>query len=414
MLRAWVLGAMVLGAGAASAQVPAPLTLAALEARAIERHPAVREAAARLDEARALASQAGAWENPSLGGGASELRWRESPSGTWGAFVEQTFSLGGKRSADRDAAALAAAVREAELDLARLRVRVNVRTAYLEVAGAAERLSVLERLTATAEETVVIAKQLVNVGLADRPDVLEAEAEVARHRAAVVAARAHQSAAWRRLAASVADLSLTPHAVTVPDGVPVLDRQRSLDDILSTSPDLRSADAAVARERAGVTVESRRTFPDLTMRGAASWNREQFSSRAVAKGWEFGVEAGFTLPLFNRNRHGVLAARSAVTASEAAAARMRLDIEYRFVSVFEEYEAARVLAETLKTEVLPKLEEAHRLHLEGYQRMATPYPQVLMAQRMLATTTGEYVEALEQARLAAARVQGLLVDGGER
>jgi len=144
------------------------------------------------------------------------------------------------------------------------------------------------------------------------------------------------------------------------------------------------------------------------------WNREQFSSRAQAKGWEFGVEAGVTLPLFNRNRSGVIAARSAVTAAEAAAAGVRLEIEHRFATAFEEYEAARILAEALKTEVLPKLEEAYRLHREGYQRMATPYPQVLMAQRMIASTTGEYVEALEHAWQAAVRVQGLLLDKGAR
>lgn len=419
MGRTWftgalVLGTLVFGAGRGAAQTPAPLALASLEARAIERHPAVREASARLDEARALASQAGAWDNPSVGGGASELRRRESPSGTWGAFVEQTFSLGGKRGADRAAAGAEAAVRQVELDMATLRVRIGVRAAYLEVAAAAERLAVAERLTTTAEETVVIAKQLVNVGLADKPDVLEAEAEVARHRAAVVAARSHQGAAWRRLAASVADLTLVPQPIDLPGGVPVLDRQRSLDEILSASPEVKSADAIVARERAGVTVETRRTFSDLTMRGEVGWNREQFSSRAQAKGWEFGVEAGVTLPLFNRNRSGVIAARSAVTAAEAAAAGVRLEIEHRFATAFEEYEAARILAEALKTEVLPKLEEAYRLHREGYQRMATPYPQVLMAQRMIASTTGEYVEALEHAWQAAVRVQGLLLDKGAR
>ena len=52
--------------------------------------------------------------------------------------------------------------------------------------------------------------------------------------------------------------------------------------ILAQSPEWREAQATVERERSAVTVEERRMFPDLTLRGEAGWNREHFSTRSRA------------------------------------------------------------------------------------------------------------------------------------
>lgn len=397
----------VLMAASAAAQT---VSLPALEAQALERHPAVREAAAAVEVARARASQSGAWENPVIGGGLSEWRPRETPSGTVGGFVEQTFALGGKRSAERAAASSEVAVREADLEATRLRVTLGVRTAYYEMASAAEKRSVAERLAAVTDESVVIAKQLMNVGLIDRQDVLEAEAEAARQRALLAAARVHEAAAWRRLAVAVADPSLAaqPIAPLADAALPALDRQASLDRVLATSPELKAAQAAIARERSAIAVEQRRTFPDLTLRGEVGWNRERFASRPVTKGWEYGVEAGISLPLFNRNRHGVFAAQAGVTVAEAAEAVLRLDLESRFADAFEAYEQSRLLAEAYKADILPRLQESMSLYQTRYREMASPYPQVLMAQRLFIEATGEYLEALDAAWQAAIHVQGLV------
>lgn len=404
------LGALVAMAPVAQAQT---LSLEALEALALARHPAILESAARVEEARGRAAQSGAWDNPVIGATAGELRPRESPSGTVGGFIEQTIMLGGKRQAARLSAGAEVAVREADLTAVRRRVALDVRLAYYEVLAAAEKATVAERLLRVVEESVVITRQLVNVGIAERPDVLDAEADAARQKAALAAARAHQSGAWRRLAVFAADPALAAPAIVpaLDTTLPVLDRQASLEAILNDSPELGAANAEIARQRAGVEIERRRTFPDLTFRADAAWNREHLRASIPARsvGWEFGAEAGVTLPLFNRNRGGILAAGAGVTASEAAAAQVRLELEARFSAVFEEYEGARLMAEAYKVEILPRLEQAFELHVSTYRTMATPYPQVLMAQRRLVETTEQYVDSLDRAWQAAVLVQGLLV-----
>jgi cobalt-zinc-cadmium efflux system outer membrane protein len=387
-------------------------SLEALEASALAKHPAIQQAAARVEEARGRSVQAVAWNNPTVGVTGGELRPRETPSGAIGGFVEQTFMLGGKRDAARVAAGADVAVREAELAAIRQRVLVDVRTAYYEVLAAAEKVRVSERLLAVVDESVTIVRQLVNVGIAQRPDVLEAEAEAAQQKAMVVSARAHQAGAWRRLAAAVADPSMAAPTgtLTLTAVLPSLDRQGSLDQVLQQSPEVKAADAEVTRQRSMVEVERRSVSSDLTLRADAGWNRERLGSALTPRslGWEFGAEAGITLPLWNKNRGGVMAARSSVLAAEAAAAHVRLELDARFSIVFEEYERARAMADAYRADILPRLEQAFDLHLGTYRSMATPYPQVLTAQRRLVEANEQYVDALDRAWQAAVRIQGLV------
>ena len=411
-----LMAAPVLGAqSAAPAGSAQALSLETLEARALAQHPAIQQAAARVDEARGRLAQAGAWENPMVGGTAGELRPRESPSGAFGGFVEQTFTLGGKRQAARLSAGAEVALREAELAAVHQRVTVDVRSAYYEVLAAAEKLKVSERLLAVTDEAVGIVRQLVNVGIAQKPDVLEAEADAARQKAMRASARAHQAGAWRRLAAAVADpaLAAPPAELTLDGAIPVLDRQASLDLILQGNPEVKAADAGAARQRAAVDVERRSVFPDLTLRGEAAWNREHFGAAMFPRslGWEYGAEAGIRLPLWNTNRGGIMAARASVTAADAAAAQARLELDARFSTLFEEYERARLMADAYKAEILPRLEQAFEMHLSTYRTMATPYPQVLAAQRQLVETTEQYVDALDRAWQAAVRIQGMVIGG---
>ncbi len=409
----WV-AVLVMQGVPALAQPPAPtLALEALETRALERHPSIAKAAAEVEAARGRAAQAGAWDNPSIGGGLSEWRSRETPSGTVGGFIEQTFNLGGKRSAERASAAAELAVREAALERARQQVRLGVRLAYYDLASAAEQRALAQRIATVADESVAIAKQLMNVGLADRPDLLAAEAEAARLRAQAESARVHEQTAWRRLAIAAGDpaMAAQPVAPLPEDGPPVIDRQAALDRILAQSPEWREAQATVERERSAVTVEQRRMFPDLTLRGEAGWNREHFSTRSRAKGWEFGAEAAVTLPLFNRNRGGVMAARAEVSVAETAAALVRLALESRFADAFEAYAQARLMADAYRQAVLPRLEEAMSLNQSRYSEMATPYPQVLESRQAYLEALADYTEAVAAAWQSAMQIEGLLAGG---
>ena len=407
----------------AQAQLPAapaaqpPLTLERLEAMAIANNPTLRQAQATVEAARGRSRQAGAWPNPIVGYTAAEVsRGPTIRGGEHGFFVEQTIPLGGKLQLGRNVFAREVDQAQALTTLQEQRVRVAVRTQYYQLLTLERRVEVNDRLAQLGTEAVDVSRQLFNVGAADRPDVLESEVEARRAQLDATAARNARFAAWRRLAAVVGDPSLTPQplATSIDAAVPELDRATALRSLMSMSPEVVAARADVERNRALVAQARRTTFPDLFLRGGRNYNRELLETSSAgapqAVGWESEVEAGVSIPLFNRNQGGVAAARAEQMRAEAELRRLELSIETRFASAFDEYLTALRSAEAYRDEMLPRAEEAYRLYLARYRDAAAAYPQVMIAQRRLFELSDEYLRGVEAAWRAALRIQGFLLD----
>jgi cobalt-zinc-cadmium efflux system outer membrane protein len=416
MTRALVVGVWVLASGLASAQpAGAPYTLADLEQRADASHPALAAAAAAVARTRGDAEQAGAWMNPTIGYTAEEVRpGGVIRGGEHGFFVEQVIPLGRKLHLQRSALVAQGQVADADLAAARARVRARVQSAFAGVLAADERLGARTRLAALLDEGVRVAQQLYNVGIADRPDLLEAEADAARATLGVTRARLAREAAWAELAASVGDPSLParPLAGSL-QALPVLaDRDRLHREIVSAHPELAAARARVDRADAELGRAKRETSPDLIVRGGLLYNRELFergaSGEARAVGWEGSAEVGISVPLWNRNKGGLAAAAAESDVARASVRVVEQALEARFTRAWTSREDALASVEAYKQAILPRAEEAYRLYLERYKEMAAAYPQVLVARRGLLDATTDYIDALEQAWRQTVQLQSLL------
>ena len=401
----------------AATTAPPPLTLERLEAMAIANNPTLRQAQAAVEAARGRSRQAGAWPNPTVGYTGAEIsRGPTIRGGEHGFFVEQTIPLGGKLQLGRNVFAREADQAQALMTLQEQRVRAAVRTQYYQVLTLERRVDVNDRLAQLGVEAVDVSRQLFNVGAADRPDVLESEVVARRAQLDATAARNARFAAWRRLAALVGDPSLMPQplATSIDAAVPELDRATALRSLLSTSPEVVAARADVERNRALVAQARRTTFPDLFVRAGRNYNRELLETSSAgapeAVGWESELEAGISIPLFNRNQGGVAAARAEEVRAEAELRRLELSIEARLASAFDEYLTALRSAEAYRDDMLPRAEEAYRLYLARYREAAAAYPQVLIAQRTLFELSGDYLRDVEAAWRAALRIQGFLLD----
>jgi cobalt-zinc-cadmium efflux system outer membrane protein len=124
------------------------------------------------------------------------------------------------------------------------------------------------------------------------------------------------------------------------------------------------------------------------------------------------VEAGVSIPLFNRNAGGIAAARADETRAQAEVTRLELALQSRAASRFAEYLTALRDAEAYRSEILPRAEEAYRLYLTRYREMAAAYPQVLVAQRTFFEVSTEYLRSLNDAWRAAVQLQGFLAGDG--
>lgn len=398
-----------------STSVATGITLAELEKLALESNPTMRAAQARIDAARGRARQAGAWPNPTVGASLEEQPFRDTePHGSAGIFAEQTILLGGKLRLSRAVFDRAVDRNQAELELQRQRIVSNVRRVFLQSLTVNRRIEVQQRLAALASEAVSITAQLFNVGAADRPDFLESEIESKRVQLDLNAAKNRSVALRHQLAAVVgsADVATRSLSGSLEEALPEIVRTTALRTLLDESPQIRAARAEVARTQALTALARRETFPDVFLRGGISNHRERSEADGRAIGWEGAIEAGVSIPLFNRNAGGVAAARAEELRAQAELQRLEWSLQARLAAEFASYLTALNDAEAYRAEILPRAEEAYRLYLTSYRQMAAAYPQVLIAQRNLFDLSTRYLESLEEGWQAALRIQGFLSGDG--
>lgn len=314
-LRAALLaGALIASSGAALAE---PVSLAQALAQGAEQSPRVAQAKAQLEAAEARAYQAGVGPNPEIGlqvenfGGSGPYRSFRQTETT--LAVSQRLELGGKRSARK-------AVAQAERDftaLAFIRARADlardIRYAHAELRADEDRAVLARDHAGRARTLASTAGLLVEAGRDPplrklRADALlaEAEAEAARAFGELLASR-------RLLATLIGseDPELTAigdDLAPAPASLPA--EMQTLDERLSAA----ERDAASARIR----LAQSEAVPDLTASGGLRQFREGGYTAIVA-----GIS--IPLPIRNRNRGGIAAARADTAAAEASLAQTRLD-----------------------------------------------------------------------------------------
>ncbi len=391
------------------------LTLEALEHMALARNPTLAQAASDVVAADARAEQAGRWPNPSIGYTAEEVS--KSPVIRWGEhgfFVEQVFPISGRLQADRAVGRGEADEARAREESQRQRVVTMVRLLYREALLAAERVALRDALARHAVAVAETTRQLANIGVADRADVLNVEADRHVAQAAVEAARHDERRIWRQLSVAVGDPTLEPSPLAAdPDGLPPpVVEAVGLATLLRDSPELREAEAAVARAAAVVLRARRETRPDLIVRAGPRYNRELLDPGPSAVGWEAFADVGVSIPLWNDNEDGIAAAEADLSRARADVSRVELDLRARFAEQYRAYATAADDARAYRDEVLPLLDEAHRLRLSRYEEMSAEYIDVLTARERLLATREMYLDALARTWRAAIRIEGMLLEEG--
>ena len=307
-------GALYATIGIACAE---PVSLADALARGAEASPRIAQAQAQLEAAEARAYQAGVGPNPELdlqvenfGGSGPYRSFRQTETTL---AVSQRLELGGKRSARK-------AVAQAERDftaLAFIRARADlardIRYAHAELRADEDRAVLARDQAGRARTLASTAGLLVEAGRDPplrklRADALlaEAEAEAARAFGELLASR-------RMLATLIGseDPELTAigdDLAPAPASLPA--EMQTLDERLSAA----ERDTANARIR----LAQSEAVPDLTASGGLRQFREGGYTAIVA-----GIS--IPLPIRNRNRGGIAAARADTAAAEASLAQTRLD-----------------------------------------------------------------------------------------
>jgi cobalt-zinc-cadmium efflux system outer membrane protein len=390
----------------------APLSLDALLAAARTHNPTLRAAQAAIAESAGLAKQAGTLPNPVVGYEGDQIRGGSYGGGEQGGFVQQTIPLGGKLGLRRDV--YRAQQRTGELALAeqQQRIEADLESSFYAALALQQEIATRKQLSALAADAAETARQLANVGQADTPDVLQSEVEQEQAALDTLTAQRRYIAAFHQLTAIAGqpDLPLTPLAgdLAASPAMPP-----SLDSILAQSPAVERADQAVHAAEAQLRSTRREIVPDLTLRAGEQWSGELVRQNPnIAAGAQSFASASIDLPLWNRNQGNVASAQATVSAANAEAQRVRLELRRAAAPLIEQYNIAAAQSARYRDDLLPRAQRAYDLYRDRYRQMAAAYPQVLVSQRTLFQLQLAYIQSLGELGQSSAQLRHFALSGG--
>jgi NodT family efflux transporter outer membrane factor (OMF) lipoprotein len=366
----------------------------------------------RLEQARAIARQAGAALSPTLGGtatlGGTWARTRvQTPAGEQhvetratdlglGVAAAYEIDLWKRLEAARDAAELDAMATEEDLHAAAMALSARVAATWFQLVEQYDQIDLLAEQIRTNEQVLELITLRFRRGQSPAADVLRQRQLVESRRGEQVRAREAAEVLSNQLAVllgrapggteGAVEATLVPLPPRPETGLPV--------DLLARRPDVRGAWLRVraADRRVAVAVADR--YPRLSLTGRLSTGDEKVSD--LFRSWFANLAANLTAPILDGGRREAEVDRTRAVASERLNGYGQTILE-----ALEEVESALV-SERRQLEFLESLEVQLELSRQILARLrdrylggTVAYISVLEA---LATS-----QALERTRLAARR-----------
>lgn len=387
-----------------------------LVASARRRNADAKLAAARVQEAEALAREAGAARYPELLAGAGAARNRVStrvvPAPPAGVPLERSqYQLSASTSFELDfwgRLARAAEAAQANLlasrysrDVVALSLAGATAQAYFSLRSLEAQLAVLARTIEARREALGLARTRAEAGLASQLDVYQAEGALADALAQRREAERQRSLTERALGQLTGRLDLKilhgdlfdlPLPPAPPPGLP--------STLLARRPDIRSAEQAMVAANAQIGAARAALFPAISLTASLGAQSAELSN-LLASGagvWSLGLSA--FAPIFDGGRREARVEQAEARRAQALAGYQRA-IETAFREVSDALASVEQSAGA-EAELAARLEAARNaleLSNERYRAGYSPFLEVLDAQRTANEAELAFVRN-RQARLA--------------
>lgn len=285
-----------------------------LVTQALAKNTDLRAAAANLQRARAMLSEAGAARLPTTGTTAQFSNSQQVIPALGRTVTNDFFSLGFDASYEADlfggvsrsieAARADAAAAQAAVDAARVAVAAETTRAYAAACGFGEQADVARETEELQARTLDLTQRRLAAGRGTRAEVDAATVLVEQARAAVPVFEAERRAALYALAVLTGDPpaaildSAAARCRTVPAApqpLPVGDGQA----LLARRPDVRQAERTLAADTARIGVATAALYPSITLLGSVSLGATRFGSlgNASSVGYSVGPLISWNFPL---------------------------------------------------------------------------------------------------------------------
>ncbi|HMC66047.1 MAG TPA: TolC family protein [Gemmataceae bacterium] len=382
-----------------------PLSLAQLLDVAARNNPDVAVARARSDAARGRLIQAGLYPNPTVTWEAEDVGSPGNAAGAEGPIIAQRIVTGGKLRLAEEAAAHGVAAADWQAVTRWFDVVGRVRLAYYELLTAQAEVRTHEEIVDLAKKGLGVAQKLQKGGVGTQPDVIRAQIEYDQSRILLATARERADAATKLLATAVG-VSALPSA-KLPENfetpAPNFVWQSLLDTVLVRSSEVQEAQANVLQAERLLARAQAENVPDLQLSVRPLFH---FPDQRA----EVTIQAGATLPIFNRNQGNIYAAQADLARTTAEVRQVELRLMERLTAAYRRYQAAKQQVEAYRTEILPNARKSLDLIRLGYESQDAKYQYiaVLEAQRTLAQARLANVQALGELWRAVGEITALL------
>ena len=382
---------------------PKMLSLDDLVSMSLAQNPALAQAGLEIDAAKGQIRQAQLYPNPTVMVSGEEMG--RAGGIITAPMVSQEIITAGKRRLD-----IAIASRkydQATIGLIRQRFQLisAVRQGYFEVLAVQQRVAALASLEQIATKSYENTQRLLEAKQVALLDSLQVQLELNRVQAELEASKREQTAAWRRMVATMGlpHLAETPLVGSLESPLPTYDFEASKAYLIEHHPEVGIAQVGIDHAQLQLRRNEVQAMPNVTVGAGYMKNNNDREDQ-----WRFQVAVPF--PLFNRNQGKVITARADLGKSMHEVSRVQNDLVGRLATAFGSYAAAKERVDKYRKVILPIAQQANKIAFDAYKGGQFEYLRVLQSQRALQEANLEYVRSLGDAWRAAAEVSSLLLE----
>jgi cobalt-zinc-cadmium efflux system outer membrane protein len=321
------------------------------------------------------------------------------------AAVEQRFEIAGERQTRLEAALRSRDARQAELDVTRWELHSLVHALYYQLLVREKQLVATAKIESFTESVRAIIDKRVEAGEESPLETIVAQAELARAKQIVIAAKQAHRTTSLRLAELVGWPASVALAVTGDTATPasVADAASLLEAALQNHPSKRWLTLEVQAARARVEREDREAWPEPSL--GFSYGREDEAGGALAHVWLGTLRV--PLPIWERNQAGRALARAQVGIARAEQNAFEQRLGARIAAAVARVDAAAERARLYGSDILPAFEANLDKLQRAFELGEIGVLELSQIQQRLLTTQTDALGALDDYYVALAALEAL-------
>jgi len=294
-----------------------------------------------------------------------------------------------------------------ELELERINLTAEVKTAYINAAYAREKYQFAVRNLNISDELLLKIKNRFGAGEEGKKDYLWAKLQRDRADNGVSATQEEYNNTMENLKLLLAGKDLSPqYTLELSDSLVYIPIDSSLfsnlEAILAHHPAIKIHQNTINAANKAVTISNQLILPDISI--------NLYKQNLNNKSGFWGLEAGLTLPVWfwsdqrGKKAEAQAGLRSAEWQQTLEISKIRADYQSAKVS----FQGAEQRVKRLYTEILSNAQELFSLTEVQYREGEVGYIDVMLAQQSLIETKFEYITALADYNKALIRLEQVL------